>query len=141
MLAIALILGMIVISSGTLFAWGYFSGQNKAPINIGYSNPVVEDVVSGFTVGSVMFASSSGALNQDNASFYWNDTLNYFGVGTSTPQGRLHVASADVGTTTMWVGDLTGVKGQICLGDADGSGGTCFFGIDGVLTAYATGTY
>lgn len=66
------------------------------------------------------------------------------GIATSTPRSLLQVSggASAVGTTsTMWVGDLTGVKGQICLGDSDGSGATCFYGNGGVLTAFATSTY
>lgn len=44
------------------------------------------------TPGSVIFANAIGKnTGQDNINFFWNDTLNYLGIGTSTPDSRLHV--------------------------------------------------
>jgi hypothetical protein len=37
--------------------------------------------VTGFTPGSVIFAGATGALAQDNANFYWNDTTFNLGIG------------------------------------------------------------
>ena len=37
--------------------------------------------VGGFTQGSVIFAGATGALAQDNANFYWNDTTLALGIG------------------------------------------------------------
>ena len=51
----------------------------------------------GFTEGSVTFINSSGALAQDNAQFFWNDTNNLLGIGTATPVGKLHVTGAVTG--------------------------------------------
>lgn len=44
----------------------------------------------GFTSGSVIFANSSGDLGQDNANFFWDDTNNFFGIGTTAPAVRQH---------------------------------------------------
>lgn len=41
--------------------------------------------VGGFTPGSVIFAGSSGALAQDNAEFFWDNTNFTLGLGTATP--------------------------------------------------------
>ena len=38
-----------------------------------------------FTVGSIVFASGSAALSQDNANLFWDDTNNRLGLGTATP--------------------------------------------------------
>jgi len=43
-----------------------------------------------FTTGSVVFAGASGTYSQDNANFFWDNTNNYLGIGTSNPQLRLH---------------------------------------------------
>ncbi len=43
-----------------------------------------------FTTGSITFQGSSG-LTEDNSNFLWDDTNNYLGIGTSTPETELHV--------------------------------------------------
>jgi hypothetical protein len=43
-----------------------------------------------FTTGSVVFAGASGIYTQDNANFFWDDTNNRLGIGTVSPQLRLH---------------------------------------------------
>jgi hypothetical protein len=40
-----------------------------------------------FTTGSVVFAGASGVYSQDNANFFWDDTNNSLGIGTSSPGG------------------------------------------------------
>ena len=47
-----------------------------------------------FTAGSVVFAGASGVYSQDNANFFWDDTNNRLGVGTSAPDTLLHVLGA-----------------------------------------------
>jgi hypothetical protein len=37
-----------------------------------------------FTAGSVIFAGASGVYSQDNANFFWDDTNNRLGIGTTT---------------------------------------------------------
>lgn len=44
-----------------------------------------------FTQGSVIFAGSGGVYSQDNANFFWDDTNNRLGIGTTTPAANLHV--------------------------------------------------
>ncbi len=44
------------------------------------------------TPGSVVFVNPVGKnTGQDNINFFWNNTLDYLGLGTSTPDSRLHV--------------------------------------------------
>ncbi|CAB5222874.1 hypothetical protein UFOVP369_38 [uncultured Caudovirales phage] len=38
-----------------------------------------------FTTGSVVFAGASGTYTQDNANFFWDDSNNRLGIGTTTP--------------------------------------------------------
>lgn len=45
----------------------------------------VDVVVPNGTIGSVLFVGSEQALRQDNSNFYWDDTNNRLGLGTSTP--------------------------------------------------------
>ena len=44
------------------------------------------------TSGSVLFSNGT-TIAQDNANFFWDDTNNRLGIGTTTPTARLHVAA------------------------------------------------
>jgi len=46
---------------------------------------------TGFTEGSVAFAGSGGTLAQDNSNFFWDDTNNRLGIGTTAPSSKLQV--------------------------------------------------
>lgn len=48
--------------------------------------------ITSATAGSVLFAGTSGVLAQDNANFFWDDTNNRLGIGTSSPSFGLDVA-------------------------------------------------
>lgn len=50
--------------------------------------------ITQFTTGSVVFAGASGIYTQDNANFFWDDTNNRLGVGTTTPGTALTVSGA-----------------------------------------------
>jgi hypothetical protein len=43
-----------------------------------------------FTTGSVVFAGASGTYTQDNAGFFWDNTNDRLGIGTTSPQLRFH---------------------------------------------------
>lgn len=44
--------------------------------------------LSGLTLGSVLFVSTSGLIQEDNSFFFWDDTNNLLGVGTAVPTAR-----------------------------------------------------
>jgi len=48
------------------------------------------------TQGSVLFLDSKGNIAEDNSKLFWNNTNNFLGVGTNTPEAQLHT-SADGG--------------------------------------------
>jgi hypothetical protein len=52
-----------------------------------------------FTTGSVVFAGASGTYTQDNANFFWDDTNNRLGIGTTSPDARLGINAGSLGTT------------------------------------------
>lgn len=59
-----------------------------------YPNPTIATGGSGnFTPGSVIFAGTTGGLAEDNPNFFWDDTNNFLGLGTSSPQHALEVRS------------------------------------------------
>ncbi|MEX1087419.1 MAG: hypothetical protein WEC58_02740, partial [Candidatus Paceibacterota bacterium] len=43
------------------------------------------------TEGSVLFAGSNGKLSEDNSNFFWDDSTNRLGIGTSSPTAALSV--------------------------------------------------
>jgi len=67
-------------------------GLSTALSNLGLISP---STLSFGTTGSVLFAGVSGALSQDNANFFWDDTNNRLGIGTSTPTERLNVSGGN----------------------------------------------
>jgi len=46
------------------------------------------------TAGSVLFAGTAGVLTQNNANLFFDSATERFGVGTNTPQRKLHVYGA-----------------------------------------------
>ena len=80
-------LGYVLMSNGASLAptWVNTSSLGIAVSSLPYTG------VTGLTAGSVVFASSSGALTQDNSNLFWDDTNNYLGIGTSTPSYPLHL--------------------------------------------------
>jgi hypothetical protein len=51
----------------------------------------IGDTITGATQGSVLFAGASGALAQDNANLFFDDSNNRLGVGTNSPSVALHI--------------------------------------------------
>jgi hypothetical protein len=47
-----------------------------------------------FTAGSVVFAGASGVYSQDNANFFWDDTNNRLGIGTTAPNSSIELLGA-----------------------------------------------
>lgn len=54
-----------------------------------------------FTAGSVIFAGTSGVYSQDNANFFWDNSSNLLGIGTTTPLNKLHIVSAGASTSNI----------------------------------------
>jgi len=54
---------------------------------------------SAYTAGSVLFSSGS-AVTQDNSNLFYDDTNNYFGLGTSSPTAQFHQAKTFDATTS-----------------------------------------
>ena len=46
--------------------------------------------ITSATAGSVLFAGIGGVLQQDNSQFFWDDTNNRLGIGTSSPTFKQH---------------------------------------------------
>lgn len=85
--------GKYLTTNGSALSWGTISGG----MEIGGS-------ITSATQGSVLFAGASGVLAQDNSNFFWDDTNNRLGLGTSTPSAILH----SVGSVTASSGFARG---------------------------------
>ena len=63
----------------------------------------VAPTFSNITLGSVLFAGTAGLISQDNANFFWDDTLNRLGIGTATPGAPLDIqATGSSMKQTRW---------------------------------------
>ena len=67
----------------------------------GGGTTIGSSVTSG-TAGSVLFVDGSGNLGQDNSNFYWDDTNNRLGIGTTTPWANLSIAGTSLGTSPLF---------------------------------------
>jgi len=56
--------------------------------------------ITSATAGSVLFAGTSGVLQQDNANFFWDDTNNRLSIGSTTPTSQFYVKFPDNNVTT-----------------------------------------
>ncbi|XKT75440.1 MAG: immunoglobulin-like domain-containing protein [Patescibacteria group bacterium UBA2103] len=79
------------IASGNYYNSAYVSGDLEVDGTI-YGTVSGAVTPAGFTEGSVVFAGSGGTLTQDNSNFYWDDSNNRLGIGTSSPRRALHIA-------------------------------------------------
>ncbi|NTV44883.1 MAG: hypothetical protein HGA67_04340, partial [Candidatus Yonathbacteria bacterium] len=81
----------------------------------GAASIAIGSAVTSSTSGSVFFANASSQLAQDNANFFWNDTSNRLGIGTTSPATALDVRGAlNAGDGTNYFsvdsdGDFTGI--------------------------------
>ena len=107
----------------------------------------LEEIASSFTEGSIPFAAPGGALTQDNANLFWDDTNNRLGIGTASPDVTLQVngtiapetSAQDLGTSLLrWDAFLEDVdiNDDIALG----TGTVITWGADVVLDRSAANT-
>jgi len=62
-----------------------------------------------FTTGSVVFAGASGIYTQDNANFFWDDTNNRLGIGTTSPSTKLNIYDASLASVLVQSDSTTNV--------------------------------
>ena len=99
--------GIATVSSGT---WSIASSIGVAQGGTGTTTQ--------FTPGSVVFAGASGVYGQDNSNFFWDDSSNRLGIGTSSPVATLHVA----GSSTVFGTGEGGTPADFTFRGAAGSG-------------------
>jgi hypothetical protein len=80
--------GTIGITQATTSTDGYLSSTDWNTFNGKFNLPTL-------TAGSVLFSNGT-TIAQDNAQFFWDDTNNRLGIGTTTPGSKLDV-NGDIG--------------------------------------------
>tara|TARA_R110000868_G_scaffold158316_2_gene386305 strand:+ start:2230 stop:5232 length:3003 start_codon:yes stop_codon:yes gene_type:complete len=72
--------------------------------------------ITSATAGSVLFAGTSGVLQQDNANFFWDDANNRLGIGTASPSNDITLSKNQNASTNILVSNTTsGTASQIQL--------------------------
>lgn len=87
--------GNALISGGVGVAPSY--GKIGLTTHVSGTLPVANGgtgTTTAFTTGSVVFAGASGVYLQDNANFFWDDTNNRLGIGTTTPGSAIETNAA-----------------------------------------------
>ena len=87
-----------LVNPGTNGAVAYYSGVTTiSPTALGVTGQALISGNTGVptwwtpTQGSVVFAGVGGILEQDNANLFWHNANKMLGIGTDSPQLRLHV--------------------------------------------------
>ncbi|MEI6553474.1 MAG: hypothetical protein WCO09_02800, partial [bacterium] len=70
--------------------------------------------LSSLSNGSILFATSSGVISQNNSNFFWDNVNNRFGLGTNTPVSLFNAVGTPDATTTY---------GLISIGNGGFAGG------------------
>jgi len=71
-------------------------------------NPARSATTNGlFTAGSVLFAHSDGAIQQDNTNLFWDDTNNRLGIGTTAPAYSLHIEGTSIASIREKIRNLS----------------------------------
>ncbi len=72
--------------------------------------------------GSVIFAGSAGVLSSNNSKFYWDNTNERLGIGTSTPSSKLDVTGDVSVTGKLKITDGTEAVGKVLMSNGTGTG-------------------
>lgn len=69
----------------------------------------IGDSIGSSTIGSVLFVGASNDLQEDNANFFWDDTNNRLGIGTTAPGSDIEIRNDQDGDTTLLVSNQNAV--------------------------------
>lgn len=83
---------LTLTTSGTSGAATLVGATLNIPQYSGGGGMAIGGAITSATAGSVLFAGTSGVLQQDNANLFWDDANNRLGIGTATPTKRLDIA-------------------------------------------------
>lgn len=105
-----------------------------------------------FTSGSVIFAGASGVYSQNNANFFWKNSVKYLGISTTNPQAQIHTltgsdtsarfertshSSMDIAITGVLTGDTTDISFTMGLNGSASSAGFVFDTFNGSVNIHA----
>jgi hypothetical protein len=81
----------------------------------GGTSLAIGSIIGSATAGSILFAGVGGALSQDNANLFWDDTNNRLGIGTNTPTATGHFkgSGTTVATTSLLVHNSAGISSLV----------------------------
>lgn len=65
------------------------------------SGAAIADEVPNGTAGSILFVGSGPVLSQDNSNFFWDDTNDRLGIGTTSPSATLQATQATAGSEVL----------------------------------------
>jgi hypothetical protein len=105
--------GSPITTSGTLTLGGTLAVANGGT-----------GTTTAFTAGSVVFAGASGVYSQDNANLFWDNTNDRLGIGTASPQAKLHLLD----TNAVYIQLTDSADGASRVGQ---NGTAMTFGVDG----------
>jgi hypothetical protein len=83
--------GLVPLSGGGTTNFLRADGTWAAPAGGGGSMAIGGSITSA-TAGSVLFAGTSGVLQQDNTNFFWDNSNKRLGIGTATPANDLTIS-------------------------------------------------
>jgi len=117
------VIGNISGSAANITATTNSTLTTLSALSLPYSQLTGTPTVSGFTPGSVLFASATGTITQDNANFFWNDTNFSLGISNNTPAANTFIdginttgAAKRILLTGYGAGSTVGTRGRFANG-------------------------
>lgn len=96
---------LTLTTTGTSGAATLVGSTLNIPQYSGGGGMAIGGSITSATAGSVLFAGTSGVLQQDNANLFWDDTNNRLGVGTATPSSVLHTVGSVTASSAIAIGN------------------------------------
>ena len=107
--------GKFLTTDGTSTSWDTIT-----------TTQAIGDSITNATEGSILFAGSGGTFAQDNSNFFWDDTNNRLGIGTSSPQDFLHLYNPTSGDISILLESNSGNATQSFKSGANSTNGKVF---------------
>ena len=122
-------------ATGIAGSTSYLRGDNTWQTIVSGGMAIGDNITSA-TEGSVLFAGAGGVLQQDNSNFFWDDTNNRLGIGTTTPPTflSLYTSNSNAAKTEMLRMEVKNAANSLLdyfkfnLGATNSRGGSIVFG-------------